>query len=427
MPPEPSPTRARYVLGVLFLVYVCNVADRHVLSILAQDVKRDLALSDWQVGLLIGPAIAIFYALFGIPMAFVADRVHRVRFLAICLGLWSVLTALGGVATNLWQLALTRIGVSAVEAGGSPASSSIIADYFAPRARPAAMGVFASAATIGVLMSFGLGGYINDHVGWRWTLAAAGAPGVVLAVLLLATVREPVRGALDERTTRAVPAAPPLRQALSALARNPLYRETVIAAGMANFCFHAIINWGPSLVMRKFYAGTGHAGVALGFGIAICGGIAAIVGGRIVGALAAGGMGRPLRIAALLQLLSAPLMLLALFSPRLDLCVALMCLAYGCQSFFIPIYWTVAQSHVAGEMRAMAAAIMLLAIAVVGSGIAAPVLGALSDGLRPSAGDASLQYALALGTIVNLLCAAMFFRASRTADRGMTSPHNRPD
>jgi predicted MFS family arabinose efflux permease len=399
---------------VLFLAYVCNVADRHVLSILAQPIKHDLQLSDWQVGLLIGPAIAFFYAVIGIPMAWVADRVHRVRFLAICLALWSLLTALGGAAGNAWQLALTRIGVSAVEAGGSPASSSIIADYFRPRARPAAMGIYASAATIGLLCSFGLGGYASEHLGWHWTLVVAGAPGILLALLILATVREPERGALDERSEPVQP-APPLLPALAALWRNPLYRRTVIATGVSNFCFHAIINWGPSLIIRKFYAGTGHAGAAMGIGIAVFGGIAAIVSGRVIGRLAAEGMAKPLRIASLLMALSGPVMLASVFAPRLELCVALMCVAYGLQSFTVPLYWTVSQSSVSGEMRAMAAAVMLLALAVVGSGIAAPVLGALSDGFRPWAGEASLQYALAAGTVMNLVCAALFRRASRAA------------
>ncbi|MDF7774763.1 MFS transporter [Sphingomonas sp. AOB5] len=411
---EERPSRAAwYVLVVLFLAYVCNVADRHILSILAQPVKQELQLSDWQVGLLIGPAIAFFYAIVGIPMAFVADRVHRVRFLAVCLGMWSLLTALGGAAGNAWQLALTRIGVSAVEAGGSPASSSIVADYFPLGHRPMAMGIFASAATIGLLMSFGLGGFGADHFGWRWTLVLAGAPGILLALLLIASVREPVRGAFDAQAEVRPPQ--PLLPTLGILWRNLLFRRAVLAVGVSNFCFHAIINWGPSLIIRKFYAGTGHAGAALGIGIALFGGVAAIVSGRAIGRMAADGIARPLRIAALLMLLSGPVMLAAVFAPRLELCVALMCLAYGLQSFSIPLYWTVAQSHVPPETRAMAAAILLLALAIVGSGIAAPVLGALSDRFQPWAGQASLQYALAAGTIMNLVCAALFWRASRAA------------
>lgn len=408
------------VLAILSLVYVCNVADRLVLSILAQAIKHDLNLSDWEIGLLTGPVIALFYAVLGIPMAYVADRVNRVRFLALCLAMWSLLTALGGAAANALQLAAARIGVSAVEAGGSPAGSSIIADYFPRRERSTAMGVYAAASTVGVMVSFALGGLLGGWIGWRWTLVAAGAPGLVLAAVLLAVVREPVRGIQDhdaDGEAVAHPAPQTLFASLATLWRNRFYREVVLAAAVSNFCFHAVLNWGPSLVMRKFYAGSGHAGVTLGIGIALCGGIAAIVGGRVTSRLSATGMGRPLRIAALLQLAAGPVMLASLFAPRLELTVALMCLSYGLQAFFIPIYWSVSQSYVEQEIRAMAAAVMLLTTAVIGPGLSAPVVGAISDALTVLKGSASLQYALALGTAVNLLAALLIWRASRTARR----------
>lgn len=415
-----------FVLGLLATIYVCNVADRLILSILAQDVKRDLHLNDLEIGLLIGPAIAFFYAILGIPMAYVADRVHRIRFLAVCLTLWSVLTALGGAAATGVQLALARIGVSAVEAGGSPTSSSIIADYFPAHQRPTAMGIYSAASTVGVMVSFALGGMLAHHVGWRWTLVAAGVPGIVLAIILVATVREPVRGARDQDAHGGALPPPNPRSLLSGfriLWASRYYRRIVLAAGVANFCFQVIVNWGPSLVMRKFMAGTGHTGLALGIGIALCGGLAAVIGGLVTSRLVKQGMERPMRIATVLQLLSCPLLLASVFSPNLPLCVALMCLAYGLQSFFIPIYWSVSQSHVPPEMRAMASAILLLAIAIFGHGIAAPVIGRLSDMLAPHYGSASLQYAIACGTVVNLLTAWLFWRAARIARREEADLH----
>ncbi len=411
-----------YILGLLVVIYVANVADRLILSVLAQDIKADLRLSDWVVGLLIGPAVAFFYAVLGLPMAYLADRVNRVRFLTICLAVWSVLTALGGLAVSGLQLGLARIGVSAVEAGGSPASSSILADYFYPRERPFAMAFYAAASTIGVMLSFGIGGTLNSAIGWRWTLAAAGAPGIVLAAVLLATVREPVRGNRDHGAAapQAPPAAKPLLVSLVTLWHCRLYRWVVLGAGVSNFCFHAVLNWGPSLVIRKFYAGTSHeaagqVGLWLGVGIGLCGGLAAVIGGRVIATLAVNGMGRPLRLISILQFTAAPMMLAALFSPRFDLCVVLMALSYGVQAFFIPLYWSVAQSYVPPEMRAMAAAVLLLVAAVMGAGLSAPLVGALSDYLKPDLGSASLQYALAIGTPVNLLAALICLKASLVA------------
>ena len=425
VPRERASARAWYVLALLFLVYCCNVADRHVLSILAQSIKRDLHLSDTEIGLLIGPAIAFFYAVLGLPMAYVADRVHRVRFLAFCLVAWSMFTALGGVAAGALQLAATRLGVSAVEAGGTPTSSSLIADYFPARSRGLAMGIFAAAGTIGVLLSFGLGGFANDAWGWRWTLVAAGVPGIVLCAILLLTVAEPKRGAHDP--SMAVLPAPPFRETIRILAANPLFRWGVIATGAANFGFHSVLNWGPSFIIRQFYDGAGKAGsagFALGMGIALCGGGVAIFGGGLISGMSARGMGKPLRITALLEMLSAPLMLAALLAPRLDLSVVLMCLSYGCQAFSVPIYFIIAQSWVPSSVRATATAIMLLALAIVGPGIAAPVLGALSDALVPRFGHASLQHALMIGTVANLICALLYWRAARAADRVAATEHS---
>ncbi|HLY54258.1 MAG TPA: hypothetical protein VKS60_01800, partial [Stellaceae bacterium] len=237
------------------------------------------------------------------------------------------------------------------------------------------------------------------------------------ALLLLATVREPLRGAMDPASGEeaAAPSAKPLLVSLGMLWRSRLYRRVMVAAGISNFCFHAVLNWGPSLVIRKFYADAGHAGIWLGIGIGLCGGLASIVGGRIISNLAGHGMTRPLRIAATLQVAGAVLMLAALFSPRIEPCVVAMALSYGVQAFFIPIYWSVAQSNVPPETRAMGAAVLLLFAAVMGAGLSAPLVGALSDYLKPEFGAASLQYALAVGTPVNLLVAFLCRWASFVA------------
>lgn len=417
-------SRTRWlVLALLSIIYVFNVADRLILSILAQDIKRDLNLSDWELGLLIGPAITFFYAVLGIPMAYVADRVNRVRFLALCLAAWSLLTALGGMASSALQLGLARIGVSAVEAGGSPSSSSIIADYFPPRQRPTAMGIYAAASMLGILISFGIGGIINAAVGWRWTLVAAGAPGMILAIILIVLVHEPRRGAHDDlvkgdaKEGHVPVKRPHILFAFATLWSCDVYRRIILTAGISSFSFQAIVNWGPSLIMRKFYAGTGQAGLTLGLGIATCGGAASVIGGYIISRLSRNGLARPLRIAAGLQLFSVPLLLAALFANRLEFCVALMCVAYGLQSFFVPIYWSASQSHVPPDMRAMASALLLLMVAVIGYGVGTPLIGAISDWLQPYAGNASLEIAMLLAVFISFVTAGLLWSTGKAAAR----------
>lgn len=195
-----------YVLGVLFLVYVLNFIDRNILSILAQDIKAGLGLSDSQLGFLYGTAFAIFYALFGIPLGRMADSWHRGRIIAAGLAVWSTMTALSGVAGSYAQLALARIGVGIGEASASPAAYSLLVDYFPARRRGLALAIYSSGLFVGGGLSLPLGGWIahswSAHyahspaplglAGWQAAFLAVGLPGLLLALWVL-TLREPAR------------------------------------------------------------------------------------------------------------------------------------------------------------------------------------------------------------------------------------------
>src|SRR5262245_8853593 len=179
---------AHYVVGLLMLVYTVNYLDRNILVILAEPIKRELALRDWQIGFLTGTSFAIFYAVLGLPIARLADRSHRVNICAVALVVWGGMTALCGVVSSYLQLVLARIGVGVGEAGGSPPAVSIISDYFAAERRATALGIYNLGVPVGMLLGFVMGGLINDLYGWRTAFVVAGIPGVLLAVLLKLTV-----------------------------------------------------------------------------------------------------------------------------------------------------------------------------------------------------------------------------------------------
>lgn len=201
------------MLGLFTLIYAFNFIDRQIVTVLAPFLKADLGLSDAQVGLLFGTAFALFYALFGLPLARLVDEWHRVGTLAIGLALWSAMTALSGFATSFAQLALARVGVGIGEASASPAAYSVLQDYFAKEKRATALAIYSSGIYIGAGASLMIGGGViaawNDAyagggaplglAGWQAAYLAVGLPGVLLAVLALLTVREPVRGAIDGR------------------------------------------------------------------------------------------------------------------------------------------------------------------------------------------------------------------------------------
>ena len=217
--PQPVPAYGWYALGVLFVVYMVNFVDRQILSILANDIKADLGLTDAQLGFLYGTAFAIFYALFGIPLGRLADGWSRTRLLALGLTLWSVMTALSGFARNGSTLAAARIGVGVGEATASPCAYSLIADWFPQRLRATALAIYSAGLFVGSGLSLLIGGTIVEAwnaawpaggplglVGWQAAFLAVGLPGLGLALWVL-SLREPVRGAIDGLATPGDPRA----------------------------------------------------------------------------------------------------------------------------------------------------------------------------------------------------------------------------
>jgi MFS family permease len=264
-PPREATSYSWYVLGVLVVVYILNFIDRQIISILALDIKSDLDLTDSDMGFLGGAAFAVFYALFGIPLGRLADNWGRVKLLSLGLSLWSAMTALSGFAQNQWQLTMARMGVGIGEATASPTAYSLISDYFPKRQRATALAIYSSGLYLGGGVSLFIGAEIVQAwnasypaggplglAGWQAAFLAVGIPGLLVA-LWVATLREPVRGAMDGTPTKGAAnpfgefiadlstIVPPFtligaaRRGVSALAINLL-----AAAGLAAFAWWMI-------------------------------------------------------------------------------------------------------------------------------------------------------------------------------------------
>lgn len=217
MPEQRATGYSWYVLSVLVVVYILNFIDRQVVSILAVDIKRDLQLTDGDMGFLGGAAFAVFYALFGVPLGRLADNWNRVRLLSVGLALWSTMTALSGFARNQVTLSLARMGVGIGEATASPTAYSLISDFFPKRQRATAIAIYSSGLYLGGGVSLFIGALIVKSwnaayptggplglVGWQAAFLAVGIPGLLVA-LWVATLREPVRGAMDGVPTASSP------------------------------------------------------------------------------------------------------------------------------------------------------------------------------------------------------------------------------
>lgn len=214
---------AWYVLALLMVIYAFNFIDRQIITILAPYIKEDLGITDAQIGLLYGTAFAVFYSVFGIPLAKLADGWSRVQTLSLGLVFWSSMTTLSGYASNFAQLGLARLGVGVGEASGSPAAVSLLSDYFPKHIRASIFALYTTGMFIGVGASLMIGGIVVGALdgfagmsGWQLAFIAVGAPGIVLGLLVITTVREPVRGALDGQPQ--VGASKPFQAVLAELA-----------------------------------------------------------------------------------------------------------------------------------------------------------------------------------------------------------------
>ena len=276
-PFQTTPAYSRYVLGLLFVVYIFNFIDRQILAILLDPIKAELGVSDTAMGFLTGFAFAIFYTVAGIPIARLADRGNRRSIIAVGLAVWSLMTAVCGLAQNFLQLALARIGVGVGEAAASPPSHSLISDYFPPERRATAISIYNSGITFGVMLGFLIGGWINEFFNWRVAFMVVGLPGVVLAVVVRLTIREPPRGHSE------VGPVDTTTDTLGDVARFLLglrsFRLFAIGTGLAAFSAYGFGAWVPAFLGRVHGMGSGEIGTWVGLENGIGGAVGAILGG----------------------------------------------------------------------------------------------------------------------------------------------------
>ena len=275
--PPRAGTSPRAVLWVLLFVYILNFLDRQIVNILAEPIKRDLGLSDTQIGLMTGLAFALFYTFLGIPIARYADnpRSSRVGLISVSLAFWSGMTALCGMAQNFVQLLLARVGVGVGEAGCTPAAHSLITDTVAPEKRSSAMAFYGLGIPIGGLIGMVMGGLVADAYGWRTAFLLAGVPGILFAVILPFLLKEPRRsGAAANAAQAASPAGLALGPSLKVIGRSRAMVLLVAAASLVAFLAYGKTVWTAIFFIRVHGLSPGETGLWLGISV----GVAALLG-----------------------------------------------------------------------------------------------------------------------------------------------------
>jgi len=406
-----------YVLVVLVIVYTFNFIDRQIVGILAVPIKAELHLSDSQLGLMGGLAFALFYTLLGIPIARLADRVSRTWIMTVALALWSLMTAMCGLAQNFAQLFMARVGVGVGEAGGVAPAYSLICDYFPTTERARALSVYSFGIPIGAALGIVLGGFITSLMSWRMAFFIVGLAGLLITPLLKFTVREPKRGALDAARgspdRAAVRSAPSLLEVIAVLARKPSFWGLSLGAASASMMGYGLFFWAPSFLVRSFHLSLLHA--SLGFGALV------LVGGLIgiwFGGALADRYGEKRRamyafIPATAFLATVPFYVAGVLSTTLWLSFAVLLVPTALGLVWLGPVLAAVQHLVPGNMRATASALFLFINNLIGIGLGTTLIGALSDATRVRFGLESLRYAILAGTGFYLVAAALLFFAGR--------------
>ncbi|MCX2976615.1 spinster family MFS transporter [Candidatus Marimicrobium litorale] len=392
--PYQSAATRRYALVLLTVVYAFNFIDRQLLAILQESIKADLGLSDGQLGLLAGFAFAIFYVTAGIPIARWADRSNRRNIVAGAVFLWSFMTAVSGFAQNYVQLLLARIGVGVGEAGGSPPSHSIISDIFPPEKRASAMGFYSTGVNIGILFGFLLGGWLNEFFGWRVAFIVVGIPGIFIALLVRATLAEPMRGLSENKHTAPAEPSPSLGQTLNILWSRRSFRHMSFAAALNAFCGYSTASWTASFMIRSHSMSTGELGTWLAMISGVGGAIGVIAGGILADKLALRDKRWYVWVPAVAGVISVPFMAAVYIADTAYMALILSIIPGLLHNVYLGS--TIATTHglVGLRMRALASAILFLILNIIGLGLGPLLVGMLSDLLQASEGAHSLRQAM---------------------------------
>jgi MFS family permease len=369
-----------FVLMSLTIVYTFNFIDRILISVVAVPIINEFQLSQFQFGLLSGIGFALFYTLLGIPIANLSERVSRKLIIGICVILWSLATVLCGFTTGFVTLLLARMLVGVGEAGCTPPANSMISDYYAPIARPTALGIYAMGVTAGGVLAQVFGGVILDYFTWREAFIFVGAPGMLLGVIFLLTVKEPPRGYSDPPGTQKVERAS-FRDAISEIVSRRTFWIMSAGATVAAFAGYALVGLQPQHVV--FTHGYTPAQTALMFmaPVGLAGTLGAFLGGFLTEKASKRSATAATWVPGIAFLVCAPLYASAFLVGGSTLMLILLMVASVLQYFYLGAQYNIAQAVVSLRVRATSVAILLFIVNLIGYGVGPPALGIFADAM----------------------------------------------
>lgn len=420
-----SITMPRGAIFLLMLVYMFNMLDRQILTILVEPIKADLNLADWQIGAVSGLAFALLYSIGGIPLARIADHGNRVRMIAVAITVWSTFTIICGATRSFGEMLLARIGVGVGEAGCTPAAHSLITDYVPAERRGSALAFYSLGTPLGALVGLVLGGFILSTLNWRWAFLIAGAPGILLAIVVLMVLREPRRA-----VNAHIPENPPqpLWATIRTLLKDKAFMLICAGSTLAAFAYFGLTAFLGSLYIRTHGAelkalsvelgipSTTLLGLMLGIMVGVSGGLGTWAGGWMADRFGKGQLKGYLSVPRYTLAVAAPMAAAAALTDNMYISLAFLAGMFFTHSLSYGSTYASIQTTVGPSMRGMGVALNIFFVNAIGLAFGPLVIGAISDMLVSSHGAAlSLRYALSVTMVPELLAAVAFAMALRSA------------
>ncbi len=403
-----------YILIIMMLAYTINIADRYVMSTVLEPIRLELKLTDGGVALLTGVSLAFFYVLMGIPLSWIADRYNRRNLLAVSITIWSAMTALCGMSLGYLQLLLARIGVGIGEAGGTPSCNSIVADYFPAGRRAMAMTIFALGAPIGAWLGADMAGYVAAQYSWRMAFYVLAVPGVLLAIVIMLTIKEPTRGQLDAISDSD---APSLSQTLRFIWSQKGLVHATMGSGLSALWGWGLMWFTPTFIQRTYGLDVGEAGAVIGPIHLVMGIGASLLTAWLVGRPSYTDPRKVLRLLAVVTALATVPSIYAYYTHSLQVATLMWWIFIPAIYFYIGPAMALLQNLAPPKMRAMVIAVSLLVANVFNLIVAPQGVGLLSDYFAgPNGADAaSLRIALLVLAPTGFWAAWHYWRAEKYA------------
>jgi len=392
-----------YFLAILAVIYALNILDRSVFNVLMEPIKATFGLSDKTIGLIAGFGSVLFYSALGLPVARLSDRFNRRNIILIGLTFWGAMTVFCGLAKNAVALTLARVGVGIGETSSGPASQSIISDLFNKDERPRALGIYAAGGYLGIFLGYFVGGYVNQHFGWRVAFIVAGLPGIPVAMLLWLTTNEPNRYAPETQ-----PVVEGLRSTLAFLVSQKSLVIVFIGWCIASCANYSHLIWTPSFLARVHHLSSQQIGTYAGTFAGLASMVGTLVGGAVVSYVGRFDDRWRVWTIAIAMGLAFPAWALCLFAQQFATMIVGLAIASFISGFMLTPVFAIVQTLGKPSMRATTFALVVLAAGCIGQGLGPFFVGLINDAIVGRLGSEAIRYSL-LSTTSLYVVAAIFF------------------